>query len=174
MLSFMKALSLLLLFLYAATGARLALAGREEQFFPTLLMLMEIVVYVLAAAYLAPPHSHFWQPEFLGRSYGCSRRAAAVLGSLDSPGKVRFPAHAVRFDAQRRHVVLQPGAGGNSGGAGRVLPGLRGVAAIPSDGSGRHSVLVRGGAGYYGHAFRISRRHAGAAGKFVPALNTAL
>ena len=38
MLSFLKALSLLLLFLYASTGARLALAGREEKFFPRLLV----------------------------------------------------------------------------------------------------------------------------------------
>ena len=48
MLSFLKALSLLLLFLYASTGARLALSGREEKFFQRLLWFVEIVVYISA------------------------------------------------------------------------------------------------------------------------------
>jgi O-antigen ligase len=48
----LKALSLMLLFLYAAAGVRVAVTGREEQFFATLLLGCEILVYVSAVAYL--------------------------------------------------------------------------------------------------------------------------
>ena len=92
MLSFMKALSLLLLFLYASTGARLALAGREEQFFPDIIVVDGDRGVCLGRCLLSPPHSHFWQSEFLGRHYGCGRRAAAVLGSVDGPGEDPVPA----------------------------------------------------------------------------------
>ena len=47
----LKALSLLLLFLYSATGARLAVAGREPQFFAGLLIGCELFVAGLAACY---------------------------------------------------------------------------------------------------------------------------
>jgi len=90
MLSFMKALSLLLLFLYAATGARLALAGREEQFFPTLLMLMEIVVYVSAAAYLVLRIPIFGNPNSLGAVMGVVGVPLLFWGVLTVQGKVRF------------------------------------------------------------------------------------
>ena len=44
--------SLFLLFLYGATGARLAVAGREEKFFRGLVLGLEIMVYVTATCYL--------------------------------------------------------------------------------------------------------------------------
>jgi len=48
----LKALSLLLLFLYGGTGARLALAGREGRFFAGLLTGCEIFVGAMTACYL--------------------------------------------------------------------------------------------------------------------------
>ena len=70
MLSFMKALSLLLLFLYASTGARLALSGREEKFFPRLLFFVEIVVYASAVAYLVLRRPIYGNPNSLGAIMG--------------------------------------------------------------------------------------------------------
>ena len=51
--SFLKVLSLLLLFLYGATGARLAVTDRENRFFSGLLIGCEIFVAVIAALYLS-------------------------------------------------------------------------------------------------------------------------
>jgi hypothetical protein len=50
--SLLKVLSLFLLFLYGATGARLAIFGRETKFVKGLLIGCELVVYASAAAYL--------------------------------------------------------------------------------------------------------------------------
>ncbi len=47
-----KALSLLLLFVYCASGARVAVFGRERRFFRGLLWGSEIAVYVTAICYL--------------------------------------------------------------------------------------------------------------------------
>ncbi len=52
-LSFLKVLSLLTLFIYAGTGARVAAAGRENRFFAGLLTGCEIFVGAVGAAYLA-------------------------------------------------------------------------------------------------------------------------
>jgi O-antigen ligase len=51
-LSSLKALSLLLLFLYASTGARLAVANREERFFDGLLVGCECLVVSISLCYL--------------------------------------------------------------------------------------------------------------------------
>jgi O-antigen ligase len=48
----LKALSLFLLFLYCASGARLAVLGREDRFFRGVLWGSEISVYVTAVSYL--------------------------------------------------------------------------------------------------------------------------
>jgi O-antigen ligase len=50
--SFLKVFSLLLLFIYGATGARLAVNGRENRFFPGLLIGCEIFVAATALCYL--------------------------------------------------------------------------------------------------------------------------
>jgi O-antigen ligase len=50
--SILKVLSLLLLFVYAGTGARLAVTGRENRFFAGLLAGCEVLAGVLAASYL--------------------------------------------------------------------------------------------------------------------------
>ena len=48
MISLLKVASLFLLFLYASTGARLAIVGREERFMRGLLVASEVVVFVCA------------------------------------------------------------------------------------------------------------------------------
>jgi len=52
-LSFLKVLSLLLLFVYASTGARVAVSGRENSFFTGLLAGCEVFVGAVGAAYFA-------------------------------------------------------------------------------------------------------------------------
>jgi O-antigen ligase len=62
----LKALSLFLLFLYCATGARLAVLGREDRFFRGLLWGSEIVVYLTAFCYFGL-HANVWgNPNSLG------------------------------------------------------------------------------------------------------------
>lgn len=51
-LAFLKTLSLFLLFLYCATGARLAVVGREDRFFRGVQWAGELLVYFSAIAYL--------------------------------------------------------------------------------------------------------------------------
>ncbi len=89
MLSFMKALSLLLLFLYASTGARLALSGREEKFFPRLLFLVEIVVYASAVAYLVLRRPIYGNPNSLGAIMGVVAVPLLFWGVLTVEGKTR-------------------------------------------------------------------------------------
>ena len=89
MLSFMKALSLLLLFLYASTGARLALSGREEKFFPRLLFFVEIVVYASAFAYLVLRRPIYGNPNSLGAIMGVVAVPLLFWGVLTVEGKTR-------------------------------------------------------------------------------------
>jgi O-antigen ligase len=65
-MAFFKALSLLLLFTYCATGARLAFLGREDRFFRGLLWASEISVYVTAMCYLGLGQSFWGNPNSLG------------------------------------------------------------------------------------------------------------
>ena len=62
----LKALSLLLLFIYCSTGARLALLGREDRFFDGLLLASEIVVYGSAACYFGLGMPVWGNPNSLG------------------------------------------------------------------------------------------------------------
>ncbi len=90
MLSFLKALSLLLLFLYASTGARLALAGREQEFFPKLLWLLEIVVYLSALIYFILRIPIYGNPNSLGAIMGVVAVPVLFWGVLTSEGKTQF------------------------------------------------------------------------------------
>ncbi|MGC2184508.1 MAG: O-antigen ligase family protein [Terriglobales bacterium] len=89
MLSFMKALSLLLLFLYASTGARLALGGREEKFFPRLLLVVEMMVYASAAFYLVLRNPIYGNPNSLGAIMGVVAVPVLFWGVLTVEGKTR-------------------------------------------------------------------------------------
>jgi O-antigen ligase len=62
----LKALSLLLLFLYCATGARLAVIGREDRFFRGLLWACEILVYVTAICYFGLGQPIWGNPNSMG------------------------------------------------------------------------------------------------------------
>jgi len=87
--SFMKALSLLLLFLYASTGARLALGGREEKFFPRLLFLVEMVVYASVVFYLVLRKPIYGNPNSLGAIMGVVAVPLLFWGVLTVEGKTR-------------------------------------------------------------------------------------
>jgi O-antigen ligase len=84
--SSLKALSLLLLFLYGSTGARLALAGREEKFFRRLLSIVEMVVYVSALIYLAFRIPVYGNPNSLGAVMGVIAVPLLFWGALIAGG----------------------------------------------------------------------------------------
>jgi O-antigen ligase len=69
----LKALSLLLLFLYCSTGARMAVIGREDRFFRGLLIGVQVVVYVTAICYFGLGVSVWGNPNSIGASMsiGC-------------------------------------------------------------------------------------------------------
>jgi len=85
----LKALSLLLLFLYGATGARLAVVGREREFFSSLLLGCEWMVYFSAAAYFIFRHAVFGNPNSLGAVMGVVAVPVLLWGILiaDHPSK---------------------------------------------------------------------------------------
>jgi hypothetical protein len=62
----LKALSLFLLFTYCASGARLAVLGREDRFFRGLLWGCELVVYITAICYFGLGDSIWGNPNSLG------------------------------------------------------------------------------------------------------------
>ncbi len=66
----LKVLSLFLLFLYAAGGGRVALAGREKSFVHGLVLACEILVYVTSACYFALGYALFGSPNALGAIIG--------------------------------------------------------------------------------------------------------
>ena len=86
--SSLKALSLLLLFLYGSTGARLALAGREERFFRRLLFAVEILVYVSAVAYLVLRIPVYGNPNSMGAIMGVIAVPILFWGVLISEGRI--------------------------------------------------------------------------------------
>lgn len=69
-LATLKALSIFLLFLYGAAGARLAVAGREAQFLRGLLLGCEVLVYVSVALHFILRVSLFDNPNSLGALTG--------------------------------------------------------------------------------------------------------
>jgi O-antigen ligase len=83
-LVFLKAVSLLLLFLYAGFGARAAVRGREAQFFPGFLLACELLVYGTAAAYFILRTEIFGNPNSLGAVMGVVAVPAMLWGVLVS------------------------------------------------------------------------------------------
>lgn len=69
-MALLKVCSLFLLFLYASTGARLAVAGREKQFIAGLVLVCEWGVYFSAVCYLALHFEVFGNPNALGAAIG--------------------------------------------------------------------------------------------------------
>jgi O-antigen ligase len=77
----LKALSLLLLFLYASTGARLAVAGRENRFFTGLLAGCEVFVGVIAALHFSGLEA-MGNPNSLGAVMGVVATPILLWGTL--------------------------------------------------------------------------------------------
>jgi O-antigen ligase len=94
-LAFLKALSLFLLFLYGSTGARLAVAGREDRFFAGLLTGCEVFVGAIAASYL------------LGREVmGNPNSLGAVMGVVAAPILLWGTLLAEKAPVHYRRLVL--------------------------------------------------------------------
>jgi O-antigen ligase len=85
-LAFSKALSLLLLFVYCASGARLAVFGREQRFFRGLLWGSEIAVYFTAICYFGLGQSIWGNPNSLGAAMSLGLFPILLWGWLTSDG----------------------------------------------------------------------------------------
>lgn len=81
-ISFLKASSLLLLFLYAATGARLGVLGRENRFFPGLILGCEVLVGFNAVFYLLLGMEPMGNPNSLGAVMGVAAAPILLWGVL--------------------------------------------------------------------------------------------
>ncbi len=79
--SFFKVTSLVLLFVYAATGARVAVAGRESRFFTGLLLGCQIFVAVVGAFYFAGIEM-MGNPNSLGAVMGVVAAPILLWGTL--------------------------------------------------------------------------------------------
>ena len=84
----LKAISLFLLFLYGAAGARLAIVGREAKFFSGLLVGCEILVYGTAIAYFALGLKFFGNPNSLGAVMGVVLVPLLLWGILVSETRI--------------------------------------------------------------------------------------
>ena len=104
----LKALSLLLLFLYAATGARLAVVGREPRFFAGLLIGCEIFVVVMPQA-LMLGREVMGNPNSLGAVMGVVAAPILLWGTLLSETfhtvtacSCFYPLHGLAFVSHAR------------------------------------------------------------------------
>jgi O-antigen ligase len=77
-----KALSLLMLFTYAAAGGRLALVRKKDQFFPVLLAVAEFGTYLTATAYLVFRFPFLGNPNSLGAIMGTVCVPVLLWGSF--------------------------------------------------------------------------------------------
>jgi O-antigen ligase len=84
----LKALSLLLLFLYCVSGARLAALGREQRFFHGLVWGSEITVYISAIYYFGLGNSLWGNPNSLGAVMSVAVFPILLWGWFTSDGPV--------------------------------------------------------------------------------------
>jgi O-antigen ligase len=82
--AFLKAMSLLLLFLYGSSGARLAVMGREASFFSKLMLGCELLVYLSAISYFLFQFEVFGNPNSLGAVMGVVVAPILLWGILVS------------------------------------------------------------------------------------------
>jgi O-antigen ligase len=85
-MAFLKAMSLLLLFLYGSFGARLAIRGREASFLSWLVMGCELLVYVTVISYFIFQSAIFGNPNSLGAVMGVAATPVLLWGILVSEG----------------------------------------------------------------------------------------
>jgi O-antigen ligase len=83
-LALLKAMSLLLLFLYGSSGARVAVIGREAVFFRGLLLGCELLVYITAISYLIFHSEIFGNPNSMGALMGVAGAPILLWGILVS------------------------------------------------------------------------------------------
>ena len=83
-LAFLKGMSLLLLFLYGSTGARLAVMERTAVFFSSLLIGCELLVYVSAISYFIFRCEIFGNPNSMGAVMGVAALPLLLWGILVS------------------------------------------------------------------------------------------
>ena len=86
--AFLKGTSLLLLFLYGSTGARLAVTDRTSFFFSSLLMGCELLVYVSAILYFVVRSEIFGNPNSMGAVMGVAAVPLLLWGILVSEGPI--------------------------------------------------------------------------------------
>lgn len=95
--AFLKVLSLFLLFLYASTGGRIAIAGHEESFVRGLVRSIEILVYAASACYFLAGYPVFGNPNSLGAIIGIVAVPVTLWAALVAQN---------RRERQRRYVTL--------------------------------------------------------------------
>ena len=85
----LKALSLFLLFTYCASGARLAVLGREQRFFRGLFLGCELAVFITAICYFGLGESIWGNPNSLGAAMSIGVFPVLLWGWLtsDRPGE---------------------------------------------------------------------------------------
>jgi O-antigen ligase len=110
----LKALSLSLLFLYCASGARLAVLGREDRFFRGMIWGCEIAVYITAICYLGLSDSIWGNPNSLGAVMSIGVFPILLWGWVTSNGpmeKIRrivtllLCTYLIRFSMSRAAMV---------------------------------------------------------------------
>ena len=82
--AFLKATSLLLLFVYGSSGARLAVTGKETRFFSGLLPGCEWLVYISTFSYFIFHSEMFGNPNSLGAVIGVAAAPILLWGILVS------------------------------------------------------------------------------------------
>lgn len=85
----LKAASLLLLFLYASSGVRLAVVGRERRFILSFLLGCEILIYLSAAGYFLAGLHFFGNPNSLGAVAGVVMMPVMLWGVLISDNVIQ-------------------------------------------------------------------------------------
>ena len=110
----LKAVSLALLFLYCAAGARLAVLGREDRFFRGVIWGSEIAVYITAICYLVLGQTIWGNPNSLGAAMSIGVFPVLLWGWLTSERpvmKVRrlvallLCAYLIRFSMARAGMI---------------------------------------------------------------------
>jgi O-antigen ligase len=90
-MSLLKSTSLLLIFLYGASGAKIAVVGRESQFFLGLLIACEVISYLTAFSYAILHSELFGNRNSLGAVMGVVVVPVLLWGVLSTTDKhVRF------------------------------------------------------------------------------------
>jgi O-antigen ligase len=85
----LKALSLLLLFLYGCSGVRLAALGREQRFFAGLVVACEIVTFGTAICYFVTGHKIWGNPNSLGAAMSIGIFPILLWGWFNTEGPLR-------------------------------------------------------------------------------------